>query len=62
MAMDMTHTENRLNYPLFWFELAGVSWSEFVAGTHQAQPLKPLRICSFAEYLYRLLRLIAHRE
>jgi hypothetical protein len=28
------------NHPLFWFELAGVSWSEFAAGTIQAQPLK----------------------
>jgi len=27
MAMEITHTENRLNYPLFWFELAGVSLS-----------------------------------
>ncbi len=25
------------NHPLFWFELAGVSWSEFAAGTIQAQ-------------------------
>ena len=24
-------------YPLNWFELAGVSWSEFAAGTLQAQ-------------------------
>ncbi len=24
-------------WPLFWFELAGVSWSEFAAGTLQAQ-------------------------
>jgi hypothetical protein len=27
-------------------ELAGVSWSWFLAGTSRAQPLKPLRICS----------------
>ncbi len=25
------------NCPLSWFELAGVSWSEFAAGTLQAQ-------------------------
>ncbi len=36
---------------LSWLERAGVSWSEFAAGTLRAQPLKPLRICSFAEYL-----------
>jgi len=29
--------EGNENHPLFWFELAGVSWSEFAAGTIQAQ-------------------------
>jgi hypothetical protein len=85
--------EGNGNWPLNWFELAGVSWSEFAAGTLRAQPLRtklrranpfrlpadsfhgvvwfygvaltasdgqlvsldrsgrPLRICSFAEYL-----------
>ncbi len=27
------YTESNQNCSLFWFELAGVSWSEFAAGT-----------------------------
>jgi hypothetical protein len=33
------------------FNLAGMSWSEFVAGTLQAQLPEALRICPFAGYL-----------
>ncbi len=34
--------------------LAGVSWSWFLAGTLQAQPLKLSRVCSIAEYLSKI--------
>ena len=36
---------------LNWPELAGVSWSEFAAGTIRAQPPEVFCICPFAEYL-----------
>ncbi len=35
--MHLRCPESNQNWPLFWFELAGVSWSEFAAGTLRAQ-------------------------
>jgi len=35
--LKLWRVKGNQNHPLFWFELAGVSWSEFAAGTLQAQ-------------------------
>ncbi len=47
--------ESNENHPQMGFELAGVSWSEFAAGTLRAQPREAFRICSFVGYLSKYL-------
>ena len=35
--LNLQGVKGNQNWSLFWFELAGVSWSEFAAGTLRAQ-------------------------
>ena len=37
LMLNLQGVKGNQNWSLFWFELAGVSWSEFAAGTPRAQ-------------------------